>query len=174
MKSTLAFVLFSISSVMLYAQHINTNNSWYHDTDSYEKGLELADASGKPILLEFTGHIVVNGRKMEHKVLEDASVKSLIDSSFVYVRLYVDERIELPDEEKQTVSLDNGRKINLKTYGDKWSYLQMNNYGMITQPYYAIIDEQENIILKDGSFIEHGTVELFNNWLEKGLSLSQD
>ena len=47
----------------------------------------------------------------------------------------------------------------------------MNSFGTTTQPYYAIIDEEGSIILKDGSYRKHGTTELFKNWLISGLAL---
>jgi hypothetical protein len=61
----------------------------------YEQGLAAAQATGKPVLLDFTGWACVNCRKMEEQVWPDAEVSRIIRDEVILVSLYVDERKEL-------------------------------------------------------------------------------
>jgi thiol:disulfide interchange protein DsbD len=57
------------------------------------------------------------------------------------VSLYVDDKTELPENEKK-VSVTTGKKI--KTMGNKWSDLQTSRFKTNSQPYYVLLDHQEN------------------------------
>jgi len=54
----------------------------FHD---YDKGMEYAKASGKPVLLDFTGYACVNCRKMEELVWSDTKVLGVLKNDIVHL-----------------------------------------------------------------------------------------
>lgn len=106
--------------------------------DDYEEGMALGEKLGKPVLLDFSGYGCVNCRKMEAAVWTDNDIKSSIDNDFVLVTLMVDEKKALPEPIKVTEK--DGTIRTLRTYGDKWSYLQRSKFGANAQPYHVIVD----------------------------------
>jgi thiol:disulfide interchange protein DsbD len=138
-----------------------------HDIPSFEdyvEGLAYAKKVGKPVLLDFTGKACVNCRKMEEKVWSDPKVLQKLKNDFVLISLFVDLVKKLPKEE-QYVSETTGKKI--KTYGNKWSDMQMTRYKANAQPYYVILDHKENTL--NGFTSYDPDIEKYLNWLEKGL-----
>ena len=85
--------------------------------NNYEEGVKLAKASGKPLLIDFTGWACVNCRKMEENVWVQDEVKDLIQKNFILVSLYVDDRKALPATEQQIYIQDDGSKKTIKTMG---------------------------------------------------------
>ncbi len=126
--------------------------------DDYEKGMAAARKAGKKVFLDFTGYGCVNCRKMEAAVFTDERVKAKM-SDFIVIRLYVDDRTELP--QKMYVK-ENTEKV-LRTVGDKWSLLEEHKFGQITQPLYAILDADGNALTTTYSYDED--VEKFLRWL---------
>lgn len=106
--------------------------------DDYEEGMMLAKQLGKPVLVDFSGYGCVNCRKMEAAVWTDPAVKASIDNDFVLITLMVDEKKDLPEPIKVTEK--DGTQRTLRTYGDKWSYLQRSKFGANAQPFHVIID----------------------------------
>ena len=106
--------------------------------DDYEEGMALAEKLGKPVLLDFSGYGCVNCRKMEAAVWTDQDIKSSIDNDFVLITLMVDEKKALPEPIKVTEK--DGTVRTLRTYGDKWSYLQRSKFGANAQPFHVIVD----------------------------------
>lgn len=107
--------------------------------DDFEEGMKLAQQLDKPVLLDFSGYGCVNCRKMEAAVWTDTDVKSSIDNDFILVTLMVDEKKELPEPIKITEK--DGTQRTLRTYGDKWSYLQRSKFGANAQPFHVIVDK---------------------------------
>jgi len=126
--------------------------------DDYEKGMAAARKAGKKVFMDFTGYGCVNCRKMEAAVFTDERVKAKM-SDFIVIRLYVDDRTELP--QKMYVK-ENTEKV-LRTVGDKWSLLEEHKFGQITQPLYAILDAEGNALTTTYSYDED--VEKFLRWL---------
>lgn len=112
----------------------------------YEEGLAAARKAGKPIFLDFTGLGCVNCRKMEANVWSDPAVLQMLSNDFVKISLYVDDRTSLPESE-QFVSASLGRERTIRTVGQKWSVFQAERYGVNTQPYYLILDHEENLLV---------------------------
>ena len=108
--------------------------------DDYDEGIALAKQLNKPILLDFSGYGCVNCRKMEAAVWTDPEVKSKIDNDYVLVTLMVDEKKELPQPIK--VVEKDGTERTLRTYGDKWSYLQRSKFGANAQPFHVLVDTE--------------------------------
>ena len=109
------------------------------------RAFEVAKKEGKPVMIDFTGWACVNCRKMEEKVWTKTGINKILSEDYVIASLYVDEQIELPDDEKfDSPYLDRGRAF---TVGDKWFEHAMKNFKAAAQPYYALIDPVNHRIL---------------------------
>jgi len=138
----------------------------FHD---YDEGIKYAKEVGKPVMLDFTGWACVNCRKMEEQVWSNSNVKKILTNDVVLISLYVDERIDLPvDQQYQTKLAGKTKKV--KTTGDKWMVLQANTFGTNSQPYYVILDNNENQINEAANYQDYGTVAKFQDWLNRGLA----
>lgn len=111
----------------------------------YEQALAAAKREGKPLLIDFTGHGCVNCRKMEENVWVDPQVLKRLKEDFVMVALYIDERLELPESEWYTSSYDGKVK---KTLGKQNADFQITRFNNNAQPYYVILDHQEQLVAK--------------------------
>ena len=149
-------------------QHIGPQGLMvFHD---YKEALEHAKKIDKPLMLDFTGHACVNCRKMEEQVWSDPYVKEMLRNDVVLVSLYVDERIDLPKEEQHTTMMA-GKKKKVKTTGDKWMVLQANTFGTNSQPYYVMLGHNEDQLIESANYQDYGSVSLFKDWLERGVTL---
>ena len=137
----------------------------FHD---YNEGLAYAKEVGKPIVLDFTGWACVNCRKMEEQVWSDEAVKDILSNDVVLVSLYVDERKKLSNDEQYETTLA-GKTKQVKTTGDKWMVLQANTYGTNSQPYYVFLNHDEVQMVEPANYQDYGKVELFQDWLDRGL-----
>jgi thioredoxin-related protein len=131
----------------------------------YEKGVAYAKSVRKPILLDFTGFACVNCRKMEDYVWSKPEILSILKKEVVLISLYVDDKRELPANEKY-VSKETGKEI--KTVGNKWSDFQITHYKANAQPYYIVLDT-EGKKLNEAIGYTPDTVE-YENWLKSGIS----
>ena len=137
----------------------------FHD---YDMGMAHAKKINKPVVLDFTGHACVNCRKMEEQVWSAANVKNTLANDVVLISLYVDERIELPKEQQYETTMA-GKTKKVKTTGDKWMVLQANSYGTNSQPYYVFLNHDEETLVENANYQDYGTVDLFTDWLDRGL-----
>ena len=137
----------------------------FHD---YDMGMAYAKKINKPVVLDFTGHACVNCRKMEEQVWSAAHVKNTLANDVVLISLYVDERIDLPKEQQYETTMA-GKTKKVKTTGDKWMVLQANSYGTNSQPYYVFLNHDEENLVENANFQDYGTVDLFTDWLNRGL-----
>ena len=137
----------------------------FHD---YDDGLKHARKVGLPVMIDFTGWACVNCRKMEEKVWSDPQVKRLLKEEVVLISLYVDERIPLPEDEQYETTIA-GKKKKVRTVGDKWTVLQAETYKTNSQPYYVILDHEENQLGVSANYQDYGKVDLFKSWLEDGI-----
>lgn len=113
----------------------------YYD---YEEALEAARAQNKPLLVDFTGWTCVNCRKMEANVWSDPAVKSMINSEYILVELYVDEKdLKLPESE-QYISA-SGKKID--NVGKRNTDFQISKFQSNSQPLYALLDHSEELLV---------------------------
>lgn len=144
-------------------EHCPHDLNCFHD---YDIGMAYAKKMGKPVLLDFTGWACVNCRKMEEQVWSDPSVLKILRNDLVLISLYVDEAIDLPEEEQIEVQIGTKTK-KLRTVGNKWSYLQAKNYNTNAQPFYVIIDHEENTM--NGSAAYDPDIAKFKNWLQEGV-----
>lgn len=148
----------------LYTQDFNLYGEELNEYDDFDKGMEAAARSGKPVFVDFSGYGCVNCRKMDGAVLDRDEVKSLIGKEFVTIKLMVDDKAAL--DETRWVD-DNGKMRELTTKGDLWSYLQRHKFNANSQPYYVVLDAQGQML--SGPFTYDENVEAFMEFLNKGL-----
>ena len=137
----------------------------FHD---YQEGMDYAKEANKAVVIDFTGWACVNCRKMEEQVWSNPNVKNMLANDVVLISLYVDERIDLPKNEQYETTLA-GKKKKVKTTGDKWMVLQANTYGANSQPYYVFLNNNGDQMVEPANYQDYGTVELFTDWLNRGL-----
>lgn len=130
----------------------------------YEAGMAYARQTGKPVMVDFTGHGCVNCRKMELAVWHDAKVRDLLTKDYVLISLYVDEKAPLPTPMEVE---ENGQTTTLRTIGDKWSYLQRSKFGANAQPFYVLLDNNGRPLNTSYSYDED--VDKFVKFLKTGL-----
>src|SRR5574344_1644548 len=130
----------------------------------YDKGMLAARTEKKPVLIDFTGFGCVNCRKMEAAVWTDPQVEQLINSKYILISLYVDDKTALP---KPIRVVENGQQRMLRTVGDKWSYLQRVKFGANAQPFYVLLDNEGRPL--NGSRSYNEDVKGYVDFLKKGL-----
>ncbi|WP_158839178.1 protein-disulfide reductase DsbD family protein [Polaribacter sp. L3A8] len=134
--------------------------------NDYDKGLAYAKKVGKPVMLDFTGHACVNCRKMEQNVWVKPKVLKSIKNDVILISLYVDDKRKLKDDEIVDSKLKPGKK--LKYIGQKWSELQTIKYKTNTQPFYVLIDHNEENLINPVAYTPN--VDTYHSWLQEGIS----
>jgi len=132
-----------------------------------ESGLALAKAENKPILLDFTGWACVNCRKMEEQVWSTSEVYDILMEDYVIISLYVDDKKKLPEDEQFQYLRSNGTVKDIETVGDKWQTLQTINFKNNSQPYYALLDH--NFELLNSTKAYEPDADAYYEWLKTGL-----
>ena len=130
----------------------------------YEQGMAAAKAEGKPVMIDFTGFGCVNCRKMEAAVWTDPRVQSLLNNDYVLISLYVDDKTPLAQPIEVT---ENGKRVKLRTVGDKWSYLERTKIGANTQPFYVLLDHEGHPLNGLRSYDED--IDEYIRFLQQGL-----
>jgi len=109
----------------------------------YDEALAYAQEVNKPLFIDFTGHGCVNCRKMEEYVWADVGVLSRLNKDYVMVALYVDDKTTLSKDDWYTSQYDEKIK---KTLGKQNFDLQIDTFNSNAQPYYVLLDNEENIL----------------------------
>ena len=135
----------------------------------YDAGMAYAKAENKPVLLDFTGKACVNCRKMEERVWGEPQILGKLQNDVVLISLFVDLKEELPEAE-QYVSEVTGKRI--QTVGNKWSDFQIEKYQINAQPYYVLLDHNDNELNTPVGYTPD--VDEFEAWLEEGISKFND
>ena len=122
---------------------IAIREGWF--VDQYDDALAKAKLEGKPLFIDFTGVYCANCRVMERRIFPMASVKEEFDK-MILVRLYVDKKDSL---------------------SEAYAQLQFERYQQATQPYYVVLDPEDEYTLVDtGGYIPNG----FSDFLIEGIS----
>jgi len=122
---------------------IAIREGWF--VDQYDDALAKAKLEGKPLFIDFTGVYCANCRVMERRIFPMASVKEEFDK-MILVRLYVDKKDSL---------------------SEAYAQLQFERYQQATQPYYVVLDPEDEYTLADtGGYIPNG----FSDFLIEGIS----
>ncbi|WP_242927946.1 protein-disulfide reductase DsbD family protein [Pontibacter vulgaris] len=130
-----------------------------------EQAKKCAAEQGKPIFIDFTGHGCVNCREMEANVWSDPEVLKRLRENYVIAALYVDDKTELPQNEWYTSKQDGKEK---KTLGKKYADYQITKFNVNAQPYYVLMDENENVLVKPIAY--DLSVENFVKFLDEGVA----
>ena len=138
-----------------------TNHGGQITFTDYEEGMAYAKENNMPVFLDFNGFGCVNCRKMEAAVLSKPEVAEHMHK-YVLISLIVDDKTKL--SEPITVE-ENGKNVNLKTVGDKWSHMQRAHYQSNAQPYYVQLDADGNKIVET-SYAYDEDIDKFLNWLK--------
>jgi len=129
----------------------------------YEQGMRCAKELNKPVLIDFTGHGCVNCKVMERSVWPDDEVLKRLREDYIIIALYVDDRTELPEEEWITSTVDGKVK---KTIGKKNADFQVARFNVNAQPYYVLLDTNENILIQPRAYDKD--IDGFVEFLDRG------
>lgn len=133
--------------------------------NDYDQGLAYAKKVGKPVMLDFTGWACVNCRKMEQNVWVKPEILNKLKNDVVLISLYVDEQIDFPEGEAPDSKLKPGKKLRNK--GQKWSEMQTIKYKTNTQPYYVLMDHNEENLNNPVAYTPDS--KEYNEWLREGI-----
>ncbi|QHL87366.1 thioredoxin fold domain-containing protein [Nibribacter ruber] len=139
-----------------------------HNLQGYfdlEQAKRCAKEQGKPIFIDFTGHGCVNCREMEANVWSHPEVLKRLRENFVIAALYVDDKTELPKNEWYTSTYDQKEKTTL---GKKYADYQVTKFNVNAQPYYVLMDENENMLVKPVAYEKD--VQKFIQFLDAGVA----
>ena len=125
----------------------------------YDELIGMSKQEGKPLLLYFTGYGSMNATRMNQSVLSNTVIATKIKNNYLLVPLYIDDRTPLENE-----FLDSrGKKI--KTIGQKNFILQLEKFQCNYQPFFAIVNKEEEIVGQIG----YADLKAFNAFLESGM-----
>jgi thiol:disulfide interchange protein len=130
-----------------------------------QEGLCYAKSQGKPVFIDFTGYACVNCRKMEDNVWSKPEIYKYLSEKYVVISLYVDDKKELPASMQYTNS--QGRLV--KTFGNKWSAIETDNYAQNSQPLYVLVDNDGKIMAPPKGYTPDASE--YGDYLQKGLDV---
>lgn len=151
-----------------FAGSIETNkNGVVYFKNDYDKALAYAKKTGKPLMVDFTGHACANCRKTEDYVWPDAQVTKRLNNDVVLVSLYVDDKRELDPKDFKTVFW-YGKEREITDIGDKFKYMEETIYGQSTQPLYVLLDHNEKPLNAVRGY--NPSIEEYIQWMDEGIS----
>ena len=92
-------------------------------------------------------------------------LRKALEKDYVMIKLMVDDKTELHEPVKVT---ENGKEVVLKTVGDRWAYLQRHKFNINSQPYYALLDNNGQLLNAPRVYDED--VQAFVKWLTDGMN----
>jgi thiol:disulfide interchange protein len=157
----------SLNSDAEYGKHIEINkNGIAHFKNDYEKALAYAKKTGKPLLVDYTGHGCANCRKTEDYVWSDPELIRRLNSDVVLVSLYVDDKRALDPKDYMTVQW-YGEEREITDIGDKFKYMEETLYGQSTQPLYVLLDHNEKKLVEVRSY--NPSIPEYIQWMDRGI-----
>ncbi|MFM7684109.1 MAG: hypothetical protein ACKO7P_15405 [Bacteroidota bacterium] len=166
---------FLISSFMIASgcsETLKNNANKEHNSKEKSKefynlvhALNFAKVRKLPVLIHFSAYGCVNAIKMDQMIRENEKINSFIQENFVVATLYCDDRTPLPKNEIRFSEVCNGE---IKTFGNKWSEMQIENYNSFQQPLYVVIDYKGNDLTE--TFGYSSDIQSFKLFLSKGIS----
>lgn len=117
---------------------------------NYEEALAAGKKTGKPVLLDFTGHSCINCRKMERLVLSQPEILTILKKDFIVASLYVDDKTVVPEEDHR-ISKHDGKTV-LKTLGDINFDIELTQFNSVAQPLYVFVDGDGKLIENAGGY----------------------
>ncbi len=134
--------------------------------NDYDLGLAYAKKVNKPVMLDFTGKACVNCRKMEQNVWPKDKILNILKNDVVLISLFVDDKRPLPNGEEIDSKLHPGKK--LRYIGQKWSEMQTIKYGANAQPFYVLINLNEENLNDPVAYTPD--VDEYYKWLKEGIA----
>ncbi len=151
-----------------FGKYIEINkNGIAHFKNDYKNALAYAKKTGKPLLVDFTGHACANCRKTEDYVWPDADITKRLNMDVVLVSLYVDDKRALDPKDFMTVQW-YGKEREITDIGDKFKYMEEKLYGQSTQPLYVLLDHNEKLIAPVRGY--NPGIEEYKKWLDEGIA----
>ncbi len=147
----------------LTTQDFNLYGGTFREFDDYDEGMKYAQDNKLPVLVDFSGFACVNCRKMEGAVFDTDEVRDIVESGYVLIKLMVDDKAPLA---KPYEVEENGSPTLIETVGEKWSYLQRTKFGISSQPYYVILNNDGAPMMPARVYDEN--VDAFVKWLNEG------
>lgn len=147
----------------LTTQDFNLYGGTFKEFHDYDEGMTYAAENNLPVIVDFSGYACVNCRKMEGAVFDTQSVRDAIENGYVLIKLMVDDKESLA---KPYSVEEYGSTTRISTVGDRWSYLQRHKFGINSQPYYVLLDNQGRPLAPARAYDEN--VDDFLDWLNRG------
>ncbi len=147
----------------LTPQDFNLYGGTFKEFHDYDEGMTYAAENNLPVIVDFSGYACVNCRKMEGAVFDTQSVRDAIENGYVLIKLMVDDKESLA---KPYSVEEYGSTTRISTVGDRWSYLQRHKFGINSQPYYVLLDNQGRPLAPARAYDEN--VDDFLDWLNRG------
>ena len=120
----------------------------------YKQALAYSKKVNKPVFIDFTGFGCVNCREMEARVWSNPAVMSRLQTDFVMVALYVDDKTELPEAEWYTSTYDQKVK---KTIGAQNADLQITRFNANAQPHYCLVNSEGKLLVPPKNYDRNAT-----------------
>jgi thiol:disulfide interchange protein DsbD len=151
-----------------FAPYIETNkNGIVHFKNDYAHALAYAKKTGKPLMVDFTGHACANCRKTEDYVWPDAEVTKRLNNDVVLVSLYVDDKRALEQKDYMKVFW-YGKEREITDIGDKFKYMEETLYGQSTQPLYVLLDHNEKLLNAVRGY--DPSIPDYIKWMDEGIA----
>lgn len=158
----------NLNSDSEFGKFIEINkNGIAHFKNDYDNALAYAKKTGKPLLVDFTGHACANCRKTEDYVWPDAEVTKRLNGDVVLVSLYVDDKRALDPKDYMTVEW-YGKQREITDIGDKFKYMEEKLYGQSTQPLYVLLDHNEKPLVSVRGY--NPSIEEYIKWMDEGIT----
>jgi len=90
-----------------------------------------------------------------------------LKNDYILISLYVDDRLELQEQEQFNYVRPNGGIKKIRTIGDKWATFQTVNFRNNSQPFYVLLDPDVNLLNPPVGYTPDAVEYL--NWLNEGL-----
>ena len=149
----------------LTTQDFNLYGGTFKEFHDYDEGMAYAKQHNMPVIVDFSGYACVNCRKMEGAVFDTQDVRTVLERDYVLIKLMVDDKQKL--SQPFTVE-EYGGTTKIETVGDKWSYLQRHKFGINSQPYYVLLDDNGKPLAPARAYDEN--VKEFVQWLDAGVT----
>jgi len=134
-------------SYSIYADETRFKGLEPNVINDYDKALAMAKAQHKPLLIDFTGWACANCRRMEEQVWTNEDVAKIIRENFILVSLYVDDKAKLPVEKRiMNYKTIDGNVKDIITIGDRYATFESENFNQVSQPLYAMLDNNEKLL----------------------------
>lgn len=151
-----------------FSKYIEVNkNGIVHFKNDYEHALAYAKKTGKPLMVDFTGHACANCRKTEDYVWPDSEVTKRLNNDVILVSLYVDDKRPLDPKDFMKVQW-YGQEREITDIGDKFKYLEETLYKQSTQPLYILLDHNEKLLAPVRGY--DPSIPDYIKWMDEGIS----